>query len=90
MTNRERQALIADVQTKLLELARSVCPLCAERSVFFCEVMDGVHNHVDGQCKASEIRVLMSHVDDVRDQFANADFNPEQKARALWCFEVMR
>ena len=89
MTLTERKQVIQNVQTLLRRLLKDVCPACAKDEQLFCEVHDGRHHHVSGICTASRIRELMSHVDDVRDQFAN-EFNEEQKARAHWTFQVLR
>jgi hypothetical protein len=79
----ERYDAICEAQGGLERLLRLVCPLCAEDEALFCEVVYGIHHHVSGKCKASQVRELMAHVDDVRDQFANK-FNPDEKPRAIW------
>jgi hypothetical protein len=87
MTQQQRFFLIQEVFQKLSVLQADVCPQCAKGESVFCEVVDGVTQHVSGACLASPVRRLKTHVDDVRDQFAN-EFNEEQIPRAIWSYEM--
>ena len=84
----ERYGAIVEAQKALERLRDLVCPLCAKGDPLFCEVVDGVHTHVNGDCSASPIRELRTHVDDIRDQYAN-EFNPEEKPRAKWTYSMV-
>jgi hypothetical protein len=78
-----RYGAINDAQNALTRLMYEVCPRCAGNEPMFCEVVNGVHQHMEGVCEASVVRELKTHVDDVRDQFAN-EFNEKQEPRAIW------
>lgn len=67
-------------------VAGGVCEHCAVGDPLFCEVMEGQYTHRNGLCKASPLRVLQSHVDDTRHQFAN-EWNLEWEPRAVWSFQ---
>lgn len=84
MTKEERLLLIGMASAPLHELIDDVCPACKRGEVFYCEVVNGVHIHAhSGECKASSILELCSHLDDIRHQFAN-EFNPEEEPRLRW------
>jgi hypothetical protein len=84
MTKEERLLLIEMASAPLFELIEDVCPACKKGEMFNCEAVEGVYVHPEsGECKASPILELCSHLDDVRHQFAN-EFNPEEKARLRW------
>jgi len=85
----EKQAAVHVAQEALSKLMRSVCFLCEREEALFCEVVNGQHYHTTGHCRASVIRQLKTHVDDVRDQFAN-EFNEEQKPRADWSYTMVK
>lgn len=78
-----RYDAICEAQNALGRLMPLICPMCAKEEPFFCEVVDGISYHPSGACKASPVRRLGDHADDVRDQFANK-FNPDEKPRAIW------
>ena len=83
LERRDRLEKFAEIQQLLGLLTREVCPHCAGESPTYCEVFNGEHLHVAGVCEASTLRVLGTHVDDLRHQFAN-EFNPEQEPRTVW------
>jgi hypothetical protein len=71
------------VQDQLIALLHDVCPLCAAGDATYCEVVDGRYQHVGGECKGGTIRQLMTHADDVRDQYAS-EFNKDREPRCRW------
>lgn len=79
----QRAEWIQEAQGPLMKLLLDVCPLCKSGTALFCEVVDGVSYHPGGVCKGSTIRQLLTHMDDVRDQFANP-FNEQEKPRMKW------
>lgn len=83
-TAARRQEMLVLASKWIYKLAEEVCPACAKGETFYCEIVDGIHVHAQsGECKASPILELLSHLDDVRHQFAN-EFNEEEKPRVIW------
>lgn len=83
MEREKREELIQEAYVPLLKLLKEVCPMCATEDSLFCEVVDGVSYHTNGECTGSPIRQLMTHMDDIRHQFANK-FNEKEAPRFKW------
>lgn len=72
----------------LKQIVDDVCPACKAKEVFYCEVVDGVYMHAQsGECKASPILQLLTHLDDIRHQFAN-EYNENEQPLVQWCIKT--
>lgn len=80
----DRLELVGMAAYPINRLINDVCPACKAKEGFQCEIVEGVHTHVQsGECKASPILQLLSHLDDIRHQFAN-EFNQAELPRSIW------
>jgi hypothetical protein len=69
-------------QERLHEMAKLVCPHCADGILLHDEVTDGQWEHRNWEpCAASNLHNIKTQLDDLRDQFFNPEYNPERRHR---------
>ena len=84
MTKGKRYELLMRASDFIRPLLEEVCPACKAADPVICEVVDGIYTHINtGDCAGSPIRQLLSHIDDIRHQFAN-EFNEDESPRFHW------
>lgn len=78
------QSIYAAAKARVAELAPELIPSQEGKTLEARKIIEGIHQHTrHGECLASPIRQALSHIDDLRAQYANR-FNPKSRPLDIW------